>query len=471
MTLPRHWIGCQKLDGVLGLKRPTVNVLSAMGLNRHRGLGGARRMCHKAKIRPSKNEPEYTILRHGTGPDPMRHLRPQFMILAGAFALAVLVSLFATTPVFYQKLSLAAHALGPTDLGAGHGMTVFDLGAPSLAAEFDCVARLVAGLPVGQLAVTGLGAGGAGFVTVDPADFREPLRMMFSGSLLMLTVVIFAGLSALRLFLDRRYGAPLRALVDSINAFSDDPSMASPIADEVLRSREFLEAARALETLQRNTLLALRQRERLADIGEAVAKINHDIRNALSSATLVADTILASEDPRVRRMVPHIVRSLEQSVALCQSMMDYLAETPVAEPVRFAMQELVGEISESAGIEMHYAGPEEVRLDRTMMSRILLNLARNAANAGAGRLSIDIWRAGRLGVIDIADDGPGIPREHWNSLFLAFHSKQRGGTGLGLAIARDLAVAQGGALKLTRSTEDGSEFRLQLPMEMFTGDD
>ena len=104
------------------------------------------------------------------------------------------------------------------------------------------------------------------------------------------------------------------------------------------------------------------------------------------------------------------------------------------------------------------------------MSRILLNLARNAANAGAGRLSIDIWRAGRLGVIDLADDGPGIPREHY-SLFLAFHSKQRGGTGLGLAIARDLAVAQGGALKFTRSTEDCSEFRLQLPMEMFTGDD
>ena len=77
-------------------------------------------------------------------------------------------------------------------------------------------------------------------------------------------------------------------------------------------------------------------------------------------------------------------------------------------------------------------------------------------------------RPRRLGVIDIADDGPGIPREHWDSLFLAFRSKQRGGTGLGLAIARDLAVAQGGALKLTRSTEDGSEFRLQLPMEMFT---
>ena len=430
-----------------------------MRANRPRRLGDARRLCHKAEFRPAKNEPAYTIHKCETGPDLIRHLRPQFAILAGAFALAVLVSLFASTPAFYQKLSLAAHALVPAEMAAGHGMTVFDLGQPSLAAEFDCVARLVAGLPVEPLAVTGLGTGGPGFVIVDPSDFRDPLRMMFSGSLLMLTVVIFAGLSALRMFLNHHYGAPLQALVDSINAFSDDPLVARPIADELLRSREFVAAAQALETLQR---------ERLADIGEAVAKINHDIRNVLSSATLVADTILASEDPRVRRMAPHIVRSLEQSVALCQSMMDYLAETPAAEPVRFAMQELVGEIAESAGIEVRYDGPEEVRLDPTMMSRILLNLARNAANAGAARISIDIWRAGRLGVIDIADDGPGIPREHWDSLFLAFRSKQRGGTGLGLAIARDLAVAQGGALKLTRSTEDGSEFRLQLPMEMFT---
>ena len=105
-----------------------------------------------------------------------------------------------------------------------------------------------------------------------------------------------------------------------------------------------------------------------------------------------------------------------------------------------------------------------------MMSRILLNLARNAASAGATSLSIDVWRAGKLGVIDIADDGPGIARADWDDLFLAFRSKRSGGTGLGLAIARDLAVAQGGALKLTRSNDDGSEFRLQLPMEMFASD-
>ena len=117
---------------------------------------------------------------------------------------------------------------------------------------------------------------------------------------------------------------------------------------------------------------------------------------------------------------------------------------------------------------MTYSGPDRLYLDRTMMARVLLNLARNAAAAGATAISIDIWRAGRLGVVDIADDGPGIPRAQWEDLFLAFRSRRRGGTGLGLAIARDLAVAQGGNLKLTRSTDDGSEFRLQLPVEIFS---
>ena len=149
-------------------------------------------------------------------------------------------------------------------------------------------------------------------------------------------------------------------------------------------------------------------------------------------------------------------------------MLDYLAETPVPEPDIITMADLASETASDSGLMVNYNGPDRLYLDRTMMAGILLNLARNAAAAGASRITIDIWRTGRLGVVDIADDGPGIPRSQWEDLFLAFRSRQRGGTGLGLAIARDLAVAQGGNLKLTRSTDDGSEFRLQLPIEMFS---
>ena len=318
----------------------------------------------------------------------------------------------------------------------------------------------------GRLAVILHGDDAVNVTMVPFASMRAELRSAF-----LVRLVGGLGVFGLLAVLFRRYqihrvSAPLGALVDSLNSFSVDPSVATPIPAMVSRAPEFIEAANALEALQRNPLLALRQRERLADIGEAVAKINHDIRNVLSSATLVADTLLASKDERVRRMTPHIVRSLEQSVDLCQSMLDYLAETPSPEPVRFAPAELVAETSESARIPIRYSGPDEVRMDRTMLSRNLLNPARNAVSAGAQGLSVDIWRAGKLAVIDIADDGTGIPQKHWDDLSLAFRSKKRGGSGLGLAIARDLAVAQGGNLKLARSNDSGSEFRLQLPLQV-----
>lgn len=392
-----------------------------------------------------------------------------------AISLVSLWALFATMHLQYHLVVAWALSPASTVIHADESPVAaspLDLNAPATSQQLAALLYTLVSrdgddpAQHGRLAVILPGDDAVNITMVPLAGMRAELRTAF-----LVRLVGGLGVFGLLALLFRRYqirrvSAPLGALVDSLNSFSVDPSVATPIPAMVSRAPEFIEAANALEALQRNTLLALRQRERLADIGEAVAKINHDIRNVLSSATLVADTLLASKDERVRRMAPHIVRSLEQSVDLCQSMLDYLAETPSPEPVRFAPAELVAETSESASIPIRYSGPDEVRMDRTMLSRILLNLARNAVSAGAQALSVDIWRAGKLAVIDIADDGPGIPQKHWDDLFLAFRSKQRGGSGLGLAIARDLAVAQGGNLKLARSNDDGSEFRLQLPLQV-----
>ena len=392
-----------------------------------------------------------------------------------AISLVSLWALFATMHLQYHLVVAWALSPASTVIHADESPVAaspLDLNAPAASQQLAALLYTLVSrdgddpAQHGRLAVILPGDDAVNVTMVPLAIMRAELRSAFLVRLVGV-LGVFGLLAVLfRRYQIRRVSAPLSALVDSLNSFSVDPSVATPIPAMVSRAPEFIEAANALEALQRNTLLALRQRERLADIGEAVAKINHDIRNVLSSATLVADTLLASKDERVRRMAPHIVRSLEQSVDLCQSMLDYLAETPLPEPVRFAPAELVAETSESASIPIRYSGPDEVRMDRTMLSRILLNLARNAVSAGAQALSVDIWRAGKLAVIDIADDGPGIPQKHWDDLFLAFRSKQRGGSGLGLAIARDLAVAQGGNLKLARSNDDGSEFRLQLPLQV-----
>jgi signal transduction histidine kinase len=148
-------------------------------------------------------------------------------------------------------------------------------------------------------------------------------------------------------------------------------------------------------------------------------------------------------------------------------MLDYLVEVPPPKPGVILMNEVADELEIATGLEVIYEGPSQIFADRTILFRILLNLARNAGVAGATGLQIDIWRAGHLGVIDILDNGPGIGDNARQTLFQAFKTTKTRGTGLGLAIARDLAVAHGGNLKLTRSNRDGSEFRLHLPEQIF----
>ena len=219
--------------------------------------------------------------------------------------------------------------------------------------------------------------------------------------------------------------------------------------------------------MQRNTVIALRQCERLAEIGEAVTKINHDTRNVLKAAPLVTDALMGSDDPKIRRSAPHVVRSLEQAVDLCQSMVDYLVEVPPPKPEIIPMNEVADELEIATRMEVIYEGPSQIFADRKIMFRILLNFTHNAGIVGATELKIDIWKAGHLGVIDILENGPGISEDARRTLFQTFKTTKAGGTNLGLAIARELAVALGGNLKLTRSNQDGSEFRLHLPKQFF----
>ena len=230
---------------------------------------------------------------------------------------------------------------------------------------------------------------------------------------------------------------------------------------------ELQTVAQAIETLQRNMARELTQRERLADIGEAVAKINHDIRNVLSWATLVSDALLSSKDENVRKSAPLVLRSLEQAVDLCQSMLDYLAQTPDPIPSDFELPELLAEIQSASLLKLRYQGPRIMHADRNMMSRILLNLARNAGTAGANMMWVEVWQVGHLAIMDISDNGAGIPRSAWPNLFSPFKSTQGSGGGLGLAISRDLTLAQGGMLRLSRSSSDGSEFRIQFAVRVF----
>jgi signal transduction histidine kinase len=99
--------------------------------------------------------------------------------------------------------------------------------------------------------------------------------------------------------------------------------------------------------------------------------------------------------------------------------------------------------------------------------QVLMNLVQNAVQASSRGNTV--WAHTRLddgeAVVEVADQGEGIPEEHRERLFFPFFTTKRGGTGLGLAISNKIARAHGGELELAKSDDLGSTFRLRLPLE------
>ena len=269
----------------------------------------------------------------------------------------------------------------------------------------------------------------------------------------------------LYLFLTRHFVRPLSSISQMIKTVSANPADLPERAKTNGTVAEIEEIATALNEMSEQVRRALRQKERLADIGEATAKINHDLRNILVSATLVADSLSETEDPKIRRIAPHIERAISDAAAMTQNMMDYLSEAKPETRQPFSISMLGQNLSHDARLQVKVTGADSLYGAADQFYRLVLNLARNAKRAGASELTIDIWRAGHLAVIDISDDGPGIADDMRPYLFSAFYSGHKRDTGLGLAIAHDLAVALGGQLRLSRSSKVGSEFRLSVPSD------
>jgi signal transduction histidine kinase len=265
---------------------------------------------------------------------------------------------------------------------------------------------------------------------------------------------------------------PMRRITASMMNFREDPEDGSRVITASGRQDEIGVAERELGVLQKTVREALGQRARLAALGTAVTKINHDLRNILATARLVTDGLTASAAPEVRRVAPRLLDAIDRAVALCTHTLDFSREgAPPLAASRFSIVSLIGEIGPGLGLfgddlTIDCAIPPEltVEADRDQLYRVLLNLARNAVEAGAHRLACAAARENGAIAIEIADDGPGLPPKARDNLFRPFFGSARpGGSGLGLAIARELMRAHGGELTLVSSTGSGTVFRLTLP--------
>jgi signal transduction histidine kinase len=308
-------------------------------------------------------------------------------------------------------------------------------------------------------------------VLLDEAPLRHEM-WAFGVRVVELSVVISLTTAALvYLSLQWLLVRPMRRITTSMVLFRDDPEDASRRIVPSGRRDEIGAAETELAQLQETVRQALGQRARLAALGTAVTKINHDLRAVLATARLVSDGLADSAAPEVRRVAPRLFEAIDRAVALCTRTLDFSREgAPPVTASRFPLKSLLEEIERALpgngsqlNCELDVPAGLLVRADRDQFYRVLLNLAQNAVEAGAQHLRFAVTASGAAIAIDIADDGHGLPPRARENLFRPFFGSARpGGSGLGLAISRELMRAQGGDLSLVESTGNGTIFRLTL---------
>ncbi|MFT4783681.1 MAG: signal transduction histidine kinase [Paracoccaceae bacterium] len=316
-------------------------------------------------------------------------------------------------------------------------------------------------------------------VTLGTADLRA--RMIDYGVRILALSAVISAITAALLFLAvrRLLVTPIKRVVSHMQSYAAAPEDNRRIIQPQASVRELREAEEALQSMQLQLTGALRQKERLAQLGSAVAKVSHDLRNILTTAQLFADRVDSSGDPAVRRVVPKLVNSISRAVNLCEGTLAFgKAEEPPPALTMLKLAPIVEDVLESEqlaceGSPVTLRGQIPagftLRADSEQLHRILSNLVRNArqaieATGAPGEIVISSSDQDTDWHITVRDTGPGLPPKAREYLFQPFSGGSRkGGTGLGLAIADDLVRGHGGRLELKHTGPEGTQFTLVLP--------
>jgi signal transduction histidine kinase len=342
----------------------------------------------------------------------------------------------------------------------------------TLLSNDDAIMRVVGPAPMGGDFVE---------IVIDEPPLRDAM-LTFSRNVLLLSLIISAITATLIYFaLHFLFVRPLRRLTANMVAFRAEPENPTRVVPVSGRNDELGIAEHELNAMQRELAAMLQQKTRLAALGLAVSKINHDLRNLLASAQLFSDRLAHVTDPTAQRFAPKLMRAIERAIDLCQSTLSYgKAQEPPPDRRMVRLEPLAEEVRETLGL-----GPEarirwitavergmQVDADPDQLFRVLNNLARNALQALEGRspnepgrdqIRLTGRREGAVAVIEMSDTGPGVPDAARAHLFDPFvSSTRRGGSGLGLAISAELVRAHGGDLLLVEGTI-GATFRITIP--------
>lgn len=328
----------------------------------------------------------------------------------------------------------------------------------------------------------GMGAGEVIEMVLPLAPLRQSMVQHALNVLGLSIVISLLTAGAVYLTLNRLLVAPLMRLTDAMVEFSGHPEDATRIIVPSKRSDEVGLAEEQLAHMQTELHNTLAQKSRLAALGLAVSKINHDLRNLLANAQLLSDRLTSLPDPQVQRFAPKLIASLDRAIKFCNESLQFgRAAEPPPRREKFGLRALALEVGD--GLDLPRADVIDYRVevderlsvdaDRDQLFRVLSNLVRNAVDAlsaledGQQSITISANRGNGIVEIHLVDTGPGLPRQARLNLFQPFQgSTRRGGTGLGLAIAQEIVAAHGGQISLVDDRPGdgkGAHFRIALP--------
>lgn len=358
-----------------------------------------------------------------------------------------------------------------------------------LAAQYDLRAPSQPGLILDAMATLARGGRGTIQVRTDPIGiegqdiavvldeaYLYDAMLTYSRNVLGLSILISLVAGAfVYAILIAQLVRPMRRVTGAITRFAHAPEDPGGQLRPSDRRDEIGQAERELAAMQTELRQALRARRRLADLGGAISRINHDLRNILATAQLSADSLQRVDDDRVQRLSQRLVRAINRAVALCERTLRYgRADEPAPDKRTFHLADHLAEVGHALGLDD--GGPIDWAVDvpdglhafgdPDQLFRVFMNLGRNAREAlglDGGVISVTAHKAanGDL-MLQFADTGPGIPEDAQDTLFVPFNHRARG-TGLGLAIAAEIMAAHQGTITLARTGEHGTVFEISLP--------
>jgi signal transduction histidine kinase len=213
------------------------------------------------------------------------------------------------------------------------------------------------------------------------------------------------------------------------------------------------------------------ERQRLQEVSLITAGINHEIRNPLNSLYLSYQMLEPRLDPADAEAAFH-GRALKKEIKRIQEIIERFSNLNSALPVRpepIDLKEFLSDLTSSWSgppggpeIVIDAKAGSHVVSDRSLLARVVDNIVRNAAEAGARRIAIQAKVQADGALIAIQDDGPGIKAAHLPFIFDPFVSFRSPGSGIGLALAKRIVSQLGGRIEAKSVEGAGAEFRIHL---------